>query len=365
MLLKEIKFSKFRNLSLEYKPTDGLNVILGANGKGKSNFLDGLHIVSTGRSFKGFSNLDNISFLEEPEFSRVDVLLESDSTIKLSIIYSLTDQGNAQLKYHINDKATLRNKFTYKLKTILFTPESLELLTGSPDRRRDELDQLISTISKEYEQQVKEYSYIMRSRNKLLYKIFLGRAQRDQLTYWTDRLITVGSAIITSRLQFIKDIRPSIQNTSTKFFSSFPGDQFELRYISKIKTSEGEIRDDFISRLNEEYEKELVLGRTLVGPHRDDLEFSISQRNLHTFGSRGEQRLTTMIFKIAAYEYLTELYKTKVVFLLDDILSELDKDNKSKLVDFISTKSAQVFFSLANKSDLPKSVFNQSRILEL
>lgn len=365
MLLNKIKFSKFRNLDLEYSPVVGFNVILGSNGKGKSNFLDGLFLLSTGRSFKGFTNQDNLDFREDTEFARVEAILVGDQNVKLSSVFSKAGENRVQHKFFLNEKPTLRNKFTYQLKTILFTPESLELLTGSPDNRRDELDDLISIYDKEYANAIREYSYVMRSRNKLLYKINQGRAYKEQLTYWTDRLVVIGTGIVLKRVKFLKEIVPSLQNTSQNLFNEFSGDKFLLAYVTSLDTKEKRISNDFIEKLENEYSRELILGRTLVGPHRDDLEFSINGRNLHVFGSRGEQRLSTMIFKIASFEFLTELYNTKVIFLLDDILSELDKQNKAKLVDYISTKSTQVFFTLANKSDLPKSVLSESKILEL
>jgi len=365
LLIKQIKFTNFRNLDLTFDPTDGFNVIYGANGKGKSNFLDGLSMISSGKSFKRFNNADNINFNKDIDFARVETLVEANETVKLATVFTRISENRYQHKYFLNEKSTLKSKFEYILKTILFTPESLELLIGSPEDRREQLDDLICVFDKDYASTLRQYNYVMRSRNRLLQKINTGKASREQLSYWNDRLITIGSEIILSRQQYLSQIEPSLETTTKNLFGDFKNSKLSLKYLTSLKTEPEKIKTDFEQKLDDNFSRETLLGRTLCGPHRDDLEFSLNDRNLHVFGSRGEQRLATMIFKIAAYDYLTDLYKTKIIFLLDDILSELDKKNKAKLVDYIRTTKAQVFFTLANKDDLPKSVIKEGKILEL
>jgi len=365
LLIRQVKFANFRNLDLTFDPSSGFNVIYGANGKGKSNFLDGLSMISSGKSFKRFNNADNINFNEDIDFARVEALVEANGVAKLATVFTKITDNKYQHKYFLNEKATLKSKFEYIVKTILFTPESLELLIGSPEDRRDELDDLICIFDKDYAGVLRQYSYVVRSRNRLLQKINSGKASREQLSYWSDRLISIGSEIVLSRQKYLNQIEPSLEITTKNLFGDFKDSKLSLKYLTSLRVDPNKIKDDFKQKLEDSFSKEVLLGRTLYGPHRDDLEFRLNSRNLHVFGSRGEQRLATMIFKISAYDYLTDLYKTKVIFLLDDILSELDKKNKAKLVDYIRTTQAQVFFSLANKDDLPKSIIQEGKILEL
>ena len=158
---------------------------------------------------------------------------------------------------------------------------------------------------------------------------------------------------------------PSLTKTSKELFVNFGKGEFEIKYICPLSTKKSKIEEQFSEKLEGDFSKEVAIGRTMVGPHRDDLQFSLSGRNLHIFGSRGEQRLATMIFKIASYEYMTKLYGTKIILLLDDILSELDKPNKSRLIEYVEKTEAQIFFTLANRMDLPKSIMNESKLLEL
>lgn len=365
MQLKKLKFTNFRNLDLKYEPSPRFNIILGKNGRGKSNFLDGIQLLSNGKSFKGFNNADNLNFNSDENFARIEALLESDEAVNLSTIFIRNSEKSYSHKYTVNDKPTLSSRFIYRLKTILFTPESLELLIGSPDSRRSEIDELISVFDKDFAQSVRQYSFVMRSRNRLLSKIKAGFASRDQLPYWNDRLIKIGSEIILKRNGYLKEIVPSLSKTADNLFQNFGKGEFDIKYLSHLTVKPNKIEQQFSEKLEADFAREVSIGRTMFGPHRDDLEFSLSGRNLHVFGSRGEQRLATMIFKIASYEYMTELYKTKIILLLDDILSELDKPNKSRLIEYVEKTEAQIFFTLANKADLPKSIMNESKLLEL
>ncbi len=322
-------------------------------------------MISSSKSFKRFVNADNLDFEDNKDFAKVEVLLEANETVRLATVFTRIDENKYQHKYFLNDKSTLKSKFEYILKTILFTPESLELLIGSPEDRREELDDLISIFDKDYATSVRQYSYVMRSRNRLLQKIQTGKATREQLKYWDDRLITIGTEIIQSRIKYLHEIVPSIEKTAKNLFTEFRNSNLKINYLTNLDTEPDKIKDDFKEKIGKSFSKETLLGRTLYGPHKDDIQFDLNGRNLHTFGSRGEQRLATMVFKIGAYDFLTKLYKTKVILLLDDILSELDKNNKSKLVDYIRTTDAQVFFTLANKDDLPKSIMKDGKMLEL
>lgn len=365
MQLKKLKFTNFRNLDLKYEPGSRFNIILGKNGRGKSNFLDGIQLLSNGKSFKNFNNSDNLNFNSDSDYARIEALLDSDETLNLATIFIKNSERSFSHKYSINDKPTLSSRFLYRLKTILFTPESLELLIGSPDARRSELDDLISVFDKDFAQSVKQYSFVMRSRNRLLVKIKAGYANRDQLTYWNERLINIGSQVVLKRNDYLKEIVPSLSKTSENLFVNFGRGEFNIKYMSPLTTKKSKLEEQFSEKLEGDFSREVAIGRTMFGPHRDDLQFTLSGRNLHVFGSRGEQRLATMIFKIACYEYMTELYGTKIILLLDDILSELDKPNKSRLIEYVEKTEAQIFFTLANKADLPKSIMNESKLLEL
>lgn len=365
MLIKQIKFTNFRNLNLSFEPTKEFNIILGENGKGKSNFLDGLYMISSGKSFKRFVNADNLNFNSNDDFAKVEVLLEANETVKLASVFTKLGENKFGHKYFINDKVAYKSKFEYILKTILFTPESLEILIGSPDKRREELDDLISIYNKEHSKLLTQYSYVMRSRNKLLVKINIGKASREQLSYWNDRLVNLGTEIFLNRLDYLEKIKPSLRKITKTLFEEFKSNELEIKYKTSLGDRTKDIKRYFLESLDTNFSKEVTLCRTLFGPHRDDIEFSIDNRNLHIFGSRGEQRLATMIFKIAAYDFLSEFYDTKIIFLLDDILSELDKSNKARLLDYIKRTKTQVFFTLANKDDLPKSLISEGFILDV
>ena len=236
-----------------------------------------------------------------------------------------------------------KKEFLSFFKAVVFRPEDLRLVEGSPMRRRAFLDTALAMVSPEYASALSKYEQTLKRRNRLLQKVHEGLEPRDVLNFWNTNLFKNGSFLQDQRSKLINFIREVV----------FP---FELN----IEYLPSNISEKILA---DHLEKEIFLEHTLIGPHKDDfiLKFSeeekgINDLSLLAYGSRGQQRLGVLWLKIAELQFLTDRIGYQPVLLLDDILSELDDDSKSMVLDLLSnyqtiltTADADVLSDLKNK----------------
>jgi DNA replication and repair protein RecF len=225
--------------------------------------------------------------------------------------------------FAVNDIRRRKKDFLAFFKAVVFRPEDLRLVEGSPSRRRSFLDSALSMVSEEYRSCLSRYEQTLKRRNRLLQKVGEGKEGRDVLNFWNLNLVKNGEVLQTHRSKFIEFIREVV----------FP---FELNI---------EYEPSLISekRLLEHLDKEIMLGHSLIGPHKDDfsLKFSQEQKGINdmsllAYGSRGQQRLGVLWLKIAELQFLTDKIGYQPVLLLDDILSELDVHSKDMVLSLLS-----------------------------
>lgn len=361
MVISEVNIRHFRNVNIAFSPIAGGNFIIGLNGKGKSNFIDSLSIISTGRSFKKTHNSENIAWSDSEGFAKIALILELDNnTEELSTVF-LNHPDRSVHNFLLNGKRIARKKFINKLRTIFFAPHTLDLVIGSPSLRRDELDQFICMVDSNQEALFSEYSKVTKNRNKVLQRISNGVGDKEELYYWTERLLELATEIVEVRSQLVEDISPIIGNLSERLFEGQLHD-LSIEYSSKIKFDAiANYREALSQKIKENINKEIVLGRSLYGPHRDDLGFLLSGASIQSIGSRGQQRIASIIFKLAQWQFLYDMFEEKPILLLDDILSELDYENRKRLYDTIVGLDTQYFITLVSEKvfpvDIPKDAY--------
>lgn len=349
-MIKSIKLTNFRNFkSRTFESSPEITLILGPNASGKTNILESLFLLSTGRSFKAKLEEEIIKY--DKDISRIEgnVFNGNNETVELEVI---TTRGQIDIGGERPEKAPRKKllvngiprrmvDFAGNFKVVLFGPWDLDLVTETPSRRRKFLDMVLSQTDREYRRSILSYEKGLRQRNRVLWDIREGNISRDRLLFWNQLLIKNGDYITAKREEFINFVNSDkLQVTgSMPLVTSDLLLDFQLEYDASV-ISEG--------RLEQYKDEEIASATTLVGPHRDDFVFKVKgkrqelkERDLAAFGSRGEQRMGVLWLKIAELDFIekktteagAETSLARPTLLLDDIFSELDEEHQRIVMD--------------------------------
>lgn len=321
-----INFRNFKKKTIDF--SQKVTVILGPNASGKTNILEALFLLSSGKSFKAGIEEEMVNY--EAEIARVKGKLEK-AVLEAVVTRGFLDVGNgnpekiARKKLLISGVPKRLIDFAGNFKVVLFGPWDLDLVTQSPSLRRRFLDSTLSQVDREYRRAILSYEKGLRQRNRLLFKIREEGLSRGQLLFWNQLLIKNGDYISGKREELINFINSKGDLNNT---------MFEITY-DRSSISEG--------RLKQYAEEEIAARTTLVGPHRDDFLFKIQTdkketRDLAIYGSRGEQRMGTLWLKLRELAFVEEKTGEKPTLLLDDILSELDHDHRKVVLSVIGNQ---------------------------
>lgn len=362
-------------MNLTFEPATGFNLILGENGSGKSNLLDAIYHLSLGKTFKPYALTQNINYKTAADFALINSAISNDEQLKeLKIIFALQNESERR-RLEVDAKPTTKAKFTQHLLVILFAPHNINLIIGTPDIRRAELDDFASLCDYKYAVYIQEYLQVVKNRNRLLKNIAAGEAQVKQLDYWNERLIGLGSYVITKRLLILEELIPEVIRLANTYF----GDEFNdvsIHYLSRFTQAEYKkglsfatlqttIANYFEQLLITGIDKEINSKQTLYGPHKDDFEFMLEGKDMKLFASRGQQRIVSFLFKLASWTYLAKLKNTKPIILLDDVMSELDSKNRVLLEEIIQSLKTQTFITTTHATDYSEKFSKQFRVLKL
>lgn len=347
MKITKIYLENFRNFKgKRFSFSEGVNVIIGPNTSGKTNILESIYLLSTGKSFRARVEEEMINYKKDIARVEGEVVDGNEKTkdrlkvvltrgeIKLGDGEGAKKQRAPRKRLFLNGVPRRLFTFSGNLKVVVFSPWDLDLVTESPSIRRRFLDQVISQVDREYRRSSLSYEKGVRQRNKLLLRIRDEGVAESQLLFWNKLLIKNGNYLNQKRQQFIDFVNQTNQPSDTKYFI----------YYDESIISE--------SRLSQYSKEEIASATTLVGPHRDDFIFKTinsngqKKRDLAGFGSRGEQRMGVLWIKLAELSFIKEKTKEKPVLLLDDIFSELDHEHR-KLVLKI-TKKQQTIITTAD-----------------
>lgn len=357
MYLTKVRFKGFKNLQGDYTPDTGLNILVYPNGWGKTNFLEAIDYLSTLKSFRGIKDADLRSW-DGGLFSSVEAEVSNDIDRLLKVVIA---EENEKLKknLYLDNSTTNSNKFKSTVKTLLYSPHNADIVSSSPDIRRNEFDRSIGQVFNGYDSLLKEYKYVVRNRNKLLQSIQSSNSQVKELTYWNERLIDLGEQIIERRLKFLHDIKSFLTEISDEMMA----DRFDdLKVIYESKS----VEDHVIilkNKIEEGQVKEIRAGMTLYGPHRDDYIFTIRKRSLREYGSRGQQRLAGLTFMLSIHRLLREKEGHDAVLLLDDIMSELDEEHRSNIEDILGSLHTQIFVTSSERGYFTEEFISKGKLL--
>lgn len=325
MKLERLTLENFRSYTKQVFHFADTTIIVAPNGAGKTNVLEAIYLLATGTSERASVTEEMINFASEIG-SVAGVIEHNEERIELSVVLTrgvYMGKRTPKRRYLVDGVARTRSAIVGKLAAVLFRPEDMRLIEGSPSRRRGYLDSTLSMAHVEYARALGVYEASLKRRNRLLDAIRDGLARKEQLSYWDQSIIKNGNILSDYRRDF-------------------------LDYLSQVQTSFGQYSLEYDastispSRLLQYESAEIAIGYTLVGPHKDDFVIKTEGRDLMKYGSRGEQRLAVLFLKIGGMQYVEDKLKVKSVLLLDDIFSELDLIHRQEVVKMMEGRQTIV-----------------------
>ena len=329
MKINRIQLNNFRN----YKNSiidfsDGINFIVGRNAQGKTNLLESIYLSSVGKSPKSCREKQIIMFNENQ--SKIELsfsTLAGNKNIKLFL-----DRTNKK-SIKVNNINILKlTEFVGILSVVYFSPDELKLIKEVPEDRRNFLDISISQFDRTYLYNLLRYDKILKQRNSILKSTDSVESKIEQLDLFTPQLIECAQIIIEKRLNFIEKLK----NIATNIHKIITIDEnLDISY-SYINMSGLSIKADLQKEFDKVKLKEIDLGYTCVGPHRDDLIFKINGMDCKYYSSQGQQRTVALVVKLSLMEVIKNEIGEYPILLLDDVLSELDQNRQDRLIELIS-----------------------------
>jgi len=376
MKIKSLKLTNFRNfLKLELNFISPTIIIVGPNGRGKTNLLEAIYQAGTTKSFRTIYNTQLINY--QADFCRIEILTkpQTDPQFLIEVAINRNPARGFLKKFKINHVTKKLTQALGKIKVVFFSPESLNLITGSPTARRKYLDLLISLVDKKYLRLLLVLFRVLKNRNKLLEAIGEGRSEEGELNFWNKELARVASYIILRRWQVTKFLS-SYSQESYREISQKLEDRMRIKYLSRPMESRGDwdklVADKFQKEIfiimrkmiTEKQSQEIAQGRSLIGPQRDNLIFVLNDHDLSAFGSRGEVRSAILALKIAEAQYLAQKSSGEPpVLLLDDVFSELDQMRRKKLLKLIN--KTQTFITTTELGKIDPALKKKAQIIKL
>lgn len=320
-------FRNYTNQTVELSPN--LNVIIGKNAQGKTNLLESVFLCAIGRSPRTTKDKDLINW--DCTYAKVDLEIEKKV-------------GGCQIEMYLfknQNKAIKINKVGIKkigqlfgnFNAIYFSPDELKLIKESPEERRKFIDIHLCQFDRNYFYDISNYNRILQQRNKLL-KTPNEETLRNTISIWDEQLATTGAKIIFSRLAFIEKLKGYANKIHSELTSG--NENLTLSYQGYVAENENDLKLLLLKKYEESLEKDIRLGFTSVGPHRDDIKIESNGIDLRSFGSQGQQRTGALSLKLAELEVFKATTGEYPILLLDDVLSELDINRQSKLLEFVS-----------------------------
>ena len=338
MLIKKVEFINFRNLENEnVNFADGINVIYGENAQGKTNILEGIYIFARGKSFRALKDKELISFGADTGYSKI-LFASSDKECTLGVEIP----KNASKKFYRNKvKVSRTSEIIGEFRAVLFCPSHLGIIKDAPSVRRKFLDIAISQLRPVYIKLLNKYNTILENRNSILKMDEKTRAEfEEMINVYSEELAILCADITEMRMEYIKKLDIWVN----KFIADMTDgkENTKISYETSLKEKEllskESIKEKYYELLTSNLDKEIKNGSTLYGIHRDDLKIELNSKDAKLYSSQGQGRSLALAMKMAEGEISNEETGEYPVFLLDDVLSELDDKRRSFILQNIVGK---------------------------
>lgn len=360
MILTELKINNFRNYNnAKIKLSNGINIIYGDNGQGKTNLLESIYVLALTKSHRTYidNNLIRMNCLK----SKLEgTLLKNEIKTKLCIELI---ENNKNLYIDLN-KETKVQDYISNMNIIFFYPEDLELVKGNPIIRRKYINTQLCQLLSNYMVLLNDYNKLIKIKNKFLKtKQYLSESDKQYYKILNDHIVNKAVSIYLFRNKYID----KINNYSEEIYFNLTGIKgFNIKYkpLINVTNSKNDIIETMKNELSKKENDEFRLKKSLVGPHLDDFDFYIEEKNLKLYGSQGQQRMAVLALKLSEVEIFKEYKNSYPILLLDDVFSELDNKKKNLLLKYINN-NIQSIITTTDLKNINKKTLDNSKLFKI
>ncbi len=358
MKIEKLKLKNFRNYdSLDITFNDKLNIIIGNNAQGKTNILEAIYYLSITKS--NFLINDKTCIKKNELFSKIIGNISNEYGNKK--LYILINQNGKKLE--INDVEIKKHSdYIGNLKVIIFNPDDIRLIKEAPGNRRRFMNIEISQLYQKYISILNEYNLVLKQRNEYLKVIKSGKLNSLYFDILNEKLVELSEIIYNYRIKFINDVNKYIDDVYNYLFGM---NGLKIEYDSTIDISNMDnFKEIMHDKLNKSYDRELFIGSTLIGPHRDDFSFKIDNNDLLLYGSQGQIKMAVLALKLAEIDVFYDICGEFPVLLLDDLFSELDLEKRNKVINYLN-RNIQTIITTTDLKNIDKRLIKKAIIYKI
>jgi DNA replication and repair protein RecF len=350
MILDCIEVHNFRNLTGRVFCGSGLNIIYGNNGQGKTNWLEAIHTLGRTKSFRTQHLHESVKF--GAEFATITGRVAHGADIHREL--QITLNGNTK-SISINGKREPLTRYLAELHVVALTADELEIVRGMPEARRRFIDRGAASLLPSYAQTLLDYNKVIRQKNRILQdssdKEFSLAETDDLVAPWNKQLVGLAHQVHRSRLDYVERLNHVLERRV------FAQEEVFLRYVSSLE-GKGDLNDYeqlLAERLRLRLPAEIAAGRSLIGPHRDELAILFDGREMRVYGSAGQQRSTLLLLDLAAISLYNSTHDDYPLFLIDDVDAELDEKRINSLLEYLEGRT-QTFITTSKRNHVGEFV---------
>lgn len=363
MRLTNLQLQNFRNYeSVQLEFTEGVHVFIGENAQGKTNLMESIYALAMTKSHRTTNDKELIGW--NKEFATIKGTVEKIAT-KTNLELQFSKKGKIAKVNYLEQKRL--SSYLGNLNVILFAPENLTLVKGSPQNRRKFVDMELGQMSSLYLYDLVEYNRVLKQRNTYLKQLAIKKKQPDEyLEVLSEMLSELASKIVFHRLDFMKQLEALAIPIHDQL--SLGREKFSVSYQATIPLEDGltpsQMKEIYMNQFKKNQTREADQATTLIGPHRDDLIFYLNEIPVQTYGSQGQQRSTVLSLKLAEIELMKLSTGEYPLLLLDDVLSELDDDRQTHLIKAIENK-VQTFITTTSLDGIKQQFINEPVVIPI
>lgn len=354
MEIVNLKLTNFRNYEkLEITFNDHLNLICGNNGMGKTNLVEAISVLALTRSFRAV--VDKNLILKSKNVLKIEGNIKSHYTNNYKVIIN-----NDGKKVKIDNTKVLKiSDYISKINVVIFSPDDLKIIKDTPSIRRKSINIAISQVNISYLQNLNNYNKILKQRNAYLKTMAVNaNTSNEYLDILTSKLIDYGLLIYQERKKYYELMNSLITDNYYKITGC---EGLKINYLSDYQEKKAEeLKKMYKSTLK----KDLILGKTSLGIHHDDLEFYLDDMNLKIYGSEGQQKNAIIALKLSEIEIIKQIKKDYPILILDDLFSELDNEKINNIIKILN-KEIQTFITTTNIEKVDKELIHNCKVIRI